>query len=820
MSDDEVFRQLARGVVLGRYHLVLGSGASFGSRNSAGDDLPLANQLTNEILRSLGYDQEGIGLTRAYEALTSKRGKTEAERFLKEKFSSCQPDEWVYDIPRLTWPAIWTFNVDDVIEMAYQGSTDARQAAKPHLPMDRPHPLLTPQSEVPIVHLHGYVGSIAPVSDPQVIFSIEEYLAANAVLGRNTWHTAFQTALPNQPIIAIGASLVDEVDIAMVLRSGSSSSIQGLPSVVVRPDIDSFLYDELIKWNFTPLDMTGAEFFERLDAAISEFCPDELTLTDQYALSALTKFRDVRNPFPTFDFYAGHEPDASVVLNGLDAVPKWVDEVVEEIGPSQDYSNRVCYLIQGNPFSGKSTALLRIASELEQRGWMPYFVNHAAHLDPAEIVKFIGDRPNTCLFVDNAAPFSSELRRVFERFSDNGRSLLVVAAERRGYKAKRLIDSLGSNLVGNQSEVFVEPDQGLWHEIVSLRSKGARLGRLEGVQKRDQAYHFIKHNSSLFSALSALEDADGFIDRVKSEVADLSPVQDRILATTAFAGLHGLSIDEATVSAVAGIARPELIAMIRDSSALSTWVAFDQTPGQLQLRHRYVADMLLAGSVPLQLDVSMSDLLLRTSITLSPSVGKRAIQTRSHPYKLLREFMHREMVGRVTDPDAIDDWYGELIEQGGIGWLSGVWEQRALAISDTEDGFNLTPDFAKAYSYAQRAVSSHDNANARNTLGTVLARRAISSLDSPRKAREYWAESHRELVEARKKSRGDSEYPYITAFAYALRLAKATDDSTLKQAAIATIVDFATEMNKGAVASQRRVIRLRNEALRECPPLK
>ena len=61
---EEILPHVLQGLRTGKYHLLLGAGASLGCENPFGP-LPMATALTDQILDDLGYDEKKRDLARA-----------------------------------------------------------------------------------------------------------------------------------------------------------------------------------------------------------------------------------------------------------------------------------------------------------------------------------------------------------------------------------------------------------------------------------------------------------------------------------------------------------------------------------------------------------------------------------------------------------------------------------------------------------------------------------------------------------------------------------------------------------------------------------
>ena len=769
-SDElDLIKSLASSVSLGRYHLVLGAGISYGCENNSGR-LPMAAELSKQIVDELGFPDETIPLARAYESLEQERGKDFAIEFLRVRFANSRPQAWQHSIANFPWQAIWTFNVDDLLEFIYEGSDKEFETIVPSEPL---RPIETSMEYVPIVHLHGYVGALRPKSDPSVVFSIPQYAAVARSSLQANWHGSFRTHFPTYPVIVIGAQLNEEHDIAEVLRYGNTAAEWGQESVIVRPDISEFEAMEYRRWGLRPVSMSAEQFFEQLNDALPDSSSDD-SHQNRYTRSTFAPFDPHKSQDPRHDFYLGHTPYIQDIVNALDGVPTWIPNFVDELqNAATSAVVQQIWLLSGRPFTGKSTALIRIANELHLRGWQPFFLGGDEPLDAVQLEKFFDGKNQPILLVDNAAAEGIDLQRAIQHFRSIGKPLHVIAAERSGHATDSLVQIVGDRyVIGHSTTIFVEPTQALWTAIADVRQRKARMGILDGAPEKEVTRHFVTHDQDLFSALARLEDGSGFIDRITSVASNFSPQEIDALGVISLAAYRGLSATSTIISAAAGVRHSTLNDWINGASELANWV--EREPGSsahLRLRHRYIADIVLDERIPHLSKERLSTLMSEVCVLLADQVDSPlAISKGTYESRLVSSLMNRNMVMKVSAPADMDNWYEALQES--YGWNARYWEQRALAISTDSAAMRDFRNLGKAYSFAERAISQYPDAMSHNTLGTVLMRRAVDELVEGERsvANEYWRKAISALKESRERSSDTVEHPYVTTFQYSRRI--------------------------------------------------
>ena len=218
----EDWQALLEGMVRHQYHLLVGAGINTDCTGGDGKPIPNANVLANQLITDFGLktDGEDVDLKRAYENIEELRDHHGRNRnqYFKARFSNCTPS-WQGLIFNLGWRRIWTLNVDDVLENAfdkYVSETKSQRKYSRYTWNDLFAELGRENDDVQIVHLHGFADGT-----DNLIFSIAEYV--KAITTRKTWHPVFGDEYQGEPFIIIGAKIRDEIDFSESMRLGNKS---------------------------------------------------------------------------------------------------------------------------------------------------------------------------------------------------------------------------------------------------------------------------------------------------------------------------------------------------------------------------------------------------------------------------------------------------------------------------------------------------------------------------------------------------------------------------------------------------------------------
>lgn len=799
------YEAFMRGVVRGKYHVLLGAGASQGATDSEGAALPLGASLSSEIVSTFDIaGAEYANLRRVYSAARTKVSSTgeSMPEFLQRRFLRTVPSNWMSDFCQFSWAYIWTLNIDDCLERAYANTAGARQKLLSISWTERHRTPRSGQDEVLLIHLHGKAARAS--REDELVFDISAYLKASQPQHR--WHSLFGDYYPSEPFLVLGASLDEEIDIQSILEQGHLNASAKEPSVIVNKTITPLAADEYRSYGLVPIEATVDELFaaikQNLGRFVSEISVDEsnqLSQVSQEVISFLgqwTRLDDTTavHSDDRHDVYAGHEPEWSDVRNELIANRAIVPAIAADLTKLLSPGRSELILMTGGIFSGKTGALLTLAQRLLDLRFQPYIYSASVTLEVGAVVWWLQHYPRTVLLVDNAYDFALDVAKLMSAVETANLSARVLLVEREGraksveyeldsvdWKKRRLGDALTDN------------------EIVALiekLTKNYRAGDLTTMNDGQRFQYFVGHNRQLFSAMAALERGRGFEARVKDEYAAITDDRSRQLVCLASLGSYlGYGIPLSVVPRATGLTVSE-IEELASSINISDLLFIKGT--SIQPRHRVFATLLI--EMCLSKDERF-DIAVALAEAIAPHVSPAAIGERSTYYRLARALMSHTLLAEMfeMDHDRVLKWFRQV--EKNFDWNARFWEQRALAAS-------AAGRHEPAYSWAKQAVRVREDSYTLNTVGTVLMRRALSEASATSWPAESWEAAELSLREARSSANSESGYPFETFFTYTVRLLESVqvrDDAVDQQLAI-TWLQWCTSALMLEGASRSRIL--------------
>jgi hypothetical protein len=168
--------RLLRGLHEGKYNLLLGAGASYGCKGGDGEELKDGATLSTQIAAQFnlplnGEEAKKLPLTYEEAEHTNKAG---LKRWLRNRFIGCIPT-WQHLLYRMHWERIWTFNIDDVLERAFEvdsASNTTTQISSLDW-KDKLVPIESNSGAIQIIYLHGRAQDLSTQKDG-LIFSVPD----------------------------------------------------------------------------------------------------------------------------------------------------------------------------------------------------------------------------------------------------------------------------------------------------------------------------------------------------------------------------------------------------------------------------------------------------------------------------------------------------------------------------------------------------------------------------------------------------------------------------------------------------------------------
>jgi hypothetical protein len=681
--------------------------------------------------------------------------------FLRRTFTGCTVPDWYENVVQIPWNVIWNLNIDDVLQNAYAVAyaAKARQTFQ-SVSWDGAY-VFHRQSidSVAAVQLHG------SAARGNLIFGSMEYLAAIARGG--SAHKLFWDSWAIKPVIVVGASLSDELDMAAPLSEGRLDDPDDPPSLAVLPTISDFDTVRLSTSGLTTVPMTGAEFFE----AVMKEWPDAAgraqanNLADAEGISPsriyfLQHFRPLRQRVDrAHDFFAGDAPVYNDILEDRDS-PRILRGLSEPLTVAPDGQRRLIAFSGG--FSGTSTAELRFIREAEKQGLRCLEYDGEYAFNPAAVAWVAQRDPKLLLRISDLDDFPVALTELFNIAAKREIALRVVTSLRSD--RVRVLE----NAAGDALHLITVPDQLRDREINSLLAtleRHHRLNTLNELSLKERFTHFSQAaRRSLVDGLSCASSGRGFIARYRAEYsAKRSELASDVLDLVILTSEIGYAAPIGIIARAVGKAQREIAELIHDGGPVERLIYLER--GLIRPRQASLAARLSQEQIKRD---RRYELCLVLAKNMAPFINPATIAARTRYTRTVGQLMDGQRIYRWFGREGAEQWFVDLYDE--YSWNSRYWEQRALAeLEDPE------PRYEKAEAWAHEAIAKHRDPFSLNTLATVLMRSSTAG-----KPLDYDVfESGLQAAEDARRAAHPSEHPYTTAMFYLRRAYKlASDDAT------------------------------------------
>lgn len=371
----------------GRVVLCLGSGASKGASNKAGQQPPDGNQLARILSdKFLGGKYKDQSLAWISEIAISENDLRTVQDFIKEIFEEFTPAEFHYLLPTFQWRGIATTNYDLLVETCY--SRDTTKSIQKLVPIisnsDRFDEKLRTKEHLGLLKLHGCISRTGDKEVP-LILTVDQYVTHKK--GRSRLFSLFEEWGYEHPIVFIGQSLID-ADLRQIILELDKQHLNRPRYYLVKPNVTE---EEVRLWEsrrITVLEGTYEDFLCELNDKIPSVAR-KIIINDTIQHPIESKFRK-NEPLPQncleflendcefvhksmsinqadpSKFYKGFDLGWYPIERKLDVRRSLTDTMLHEIfliSEEERIQTTEFYVLKAEAGAGKSILLRRLAWE-------------------------------------------------------------------------------------------------------------------------------------------------------------------------------------------------------------------------------------------------------------------------------------------------------------------------------------------------------------------------------------------------------------------------------------------------------------------------
>lgn len=437
--------------------LFLGAGAVFGSTvGSQRRPALLGNTLRDELQRRFFPEERATtaSLKQICSSIQNLKGVDKLREALTDLLLPVNPSKALLEIPRVQWRAIYSVNVDDSVERAYEATSNIVQSPRTVvLPYDvAAH---DPTCEVSYYKLHGCLRR----PESTLIFSHRDYTEAREVNLR--MFTSLSRDLCDAPFLFVGFSFEDDDfrDIWQSVLRYLGTQRRLAPTFLVIPRAPRSFVDSMEVEGITVLDFDVEHFFPWLRANLPKSAPSTAERIHERVAPSQTLIQQtfgktiednlldqIRNNFDLVRQLPQTNKDPTTSRFLLGAYPSWADiqlgfpirreleqDLLEEFENWRVKPSFKMGLVTGGAGYGKSTLLMQLAHHIAKPApgvevLCKKLSGDLNAVSVAEYAQAIG--VPVLLIVDDAFHHHYAMRRLKEACEQNSLPVFLLAASR------------------------------------------------------------------------------------------------------------------------------------------------------------------------------------------------------------------------------------------------------------------------------------------------------------------------------------------------------------------------------------------------------
>lgn len=750
--------------------LLLGAGASYGSKDSKSRDIFMGEQLSECLCKEIDVPYQIGALGKVYNVAKETLG-ARLINILEERFKNLRPSLALQRLAAHVWPRIYTLNIDDATDKALL--KNSKQKINIRTINDSWNELDALFNQIDIIKLNGCITR----PSEGFIFSPSEYAAASN--NPHEWYRQLGRDFLNYTFVFIGTKLDEplfyqQIEYYKSVWTGSPSTPG--KAYLITPFIDEIDRRSLAALNIEHIPGTLEDFVQWTDGVINrERSPLDVALARNPELaiaergvgfgadfSKIIKIDTNKRPKKdiergkTREFYLGFKPTWDEVFEGVPAVLHFQDEIETTVARK----NSKIYSIVGPAGSGKTTSLMMLAKKLSEQGEIVYYLNEPIACLEKSIKKLEQvNRSPYYFFIDRA---SGVLDGIVLSLDDAEiKKAIFVVGERLNVWRRRSEWALKPYRpnVFNVTEIIEEDATAILFKLQEF-GPWSKIAKIAESERREQLIE--KSRRQLLIGLLELTVGYGFEQIISDDFNKLSTDESKILVIlSGLATIHGLTLSRDTCLAALNSLG---IRTHIDKLLLDTQGIVHQSDGLLRARHPVYIDKLFDGKTPFDLkEKAIRGLLLAMARHEKP-ISKNMSRNDVMLFKLAinHNFLGNYFHGNKDKILSIFKDFEKFFELDGLFYL-----QYGLALRD----MNMHDD---ALRKLQAAVDSWAMKQTEHAYAHQLL---ICALQSQREL------AYRNLELAKgillrldaRRIEDDTDYPLVTLAEHHVRIAKKFD---------------------------------------------
>ncbi|MDX1940289.1 MAG: SIR2 family protein [Saprospiraceae bacterium] len=452
----ELPKPLLDSIIAQKAVLFLGAGASWGAKNPQGKTIPVGNQLRDIISDNfLNGKLKDRSLAEITEYAINETDLLTVQRFIRDFFLAFEPEPYHKIIPLFPWRAIFTTNIDLIIEKSYNAVSGSVQTPvtvyKNAQKFDQEVRAVSKGLEY--IKLHGCINHFEELNVP-FILATEQYAKFSA--SRTRLFSRLTDLAEEYNIIFAGYSVLDPHIQAILHGKFDLGSIR--PTYyMIRPTFDDVEERYWQSKRVIPIKVSFSDFLEEIQKKIDptlaqagfNITGSDHPITRFYNRNNITETADLLNFLErdftyiysgmstaaqtAHEFYKGYDVGFFPIISKMDVRRNITDSILSEVFLANDPTPSTnLYLIKAAAGAGKSILLKRLAWEAATDfDCLVLYHKPSGSLRLSaieELYSYTGKR--IFIFVDRAAYYVDEISKLYDDCKQKNLPITIITAER------------------------------------------------------------------------------------------------------------------------------------------------------------------------------------------------------------------------------------------------------------------------------------------------------------------------------------------------------------------------------------------------------
>ena len=543
----------------GRLMLFLGAGASTGSVDADGRNIPLADTLARELSEQMEWEYSGEALSVVYSAFKSVNSPR-LYAYIRNRLANTRPSDALRIIASYPWSRVYTVNVDDSFEVAARESRKQRvNIYAANSPLEEVDPTF---QTLQLIKLNGSADN----PEGGFIFSPKEYGEGSARLP--AWYRELAQDYSNYTFAFIGSRLNEpllqhalaemqqgrkqfSLPGYVITPSASGIEIQHLRSLGLRhvpgrvEGFATWIRQEIKDVDGWDLAIARRPELRRVGHTLSDSQKRALNSVTLVSAGTLPRTLSAQDAGPIRDFYRGYKSHWKDILDDVPADISFIEDFRKDLLKKSKKGK--CFALIGQAGSGKSTAMMKVALHLSQgQNYPVYFLREPVD-DIANVMQTLEslNSEKYYLFIDKVDSMHKNVADCLE--SSRIRNGCIVFSERINIWKRRVQHVLKPYTIGVFRVRRISREDAK-HILDKIQKFGpwTRLQRMSDVERMNEI--FDRADRQLLIGLLEATTGIGFTQIIRNDFANIGDDSHRkFLILVGLASMHRSKISPSIV---------------------------------------------------------------------------------------------------------------------------------------------------------------------------------------------------------------------------------------------------------------------------------